>query len=83
MRTREDNEVVPKSAQLSKQIEEEKTAENAFDLDLQTKARAERNSDGEIWLKVSLGRVYCVEHVIEYNKVDINTQFKWICSSAD
>ena len=51
--------------------EQSKTTQDgskALDLQFETYSKARRNPDGELWLKVSLNQVYCVEKVIRYKR---------------
>ena len=79
-RDRKVDEIVPQYAELS---QKPGTAYRAIDLNLATKAVAKKGSDGGIWLKVSLGQLYCVDRVIEYDKRTGTNQFKWTCSQDD
>ena len=51
---------------------------------LDTEAQANKSTNSEIWLKVNLDQVYCVDQVIEYDKnTEKSYQFKWSCTKFD
>ena len=58
-------------------------ANNAIDLNLSTKVVSGEDSDDGIWIEVTLNQIYCVDHVIEYNKNEETVQFRWDCSKDD
>ena len=71
----------PKSA-VTSGIFNDGTADKAIDLHFNTKAVAGKNEDNEIWLKLKLERVYCIQNVIEFSKGGF-IQLNWTCSEDD
>ena len=67
--------------QLSRQVSGE--ANDAIDLNLNTQVVSGKASDGGIWIEVTLDQIYCVDHVIEYNRNEETVQFRWDCSKDD
>ena len=67
--------------QLSRKVSGE--ANDAIDLDLNTQVVSGKASDGGIWIEVTLNQIYCVDHVIEYNRNKETVQFRWDCSKDD
>ena len=57
-------------------------AANAIDLNLDTFSYTVRGSDGTVWLKLTLDRVYCVEQVIRYSS-DGTPNLTWTCTDTD
>ena len=79
------NEIIPISAEQSttKDNDEEKYgAENAIDLDLETRSFTEADGDGNAWLIITLDKIYCVEKVIRY-KEDGNPSLSWTCAAEN
>ena len=57
------------------------SAPNAVDLDLETWSSAQTDDDGA-WLKLTLSRVSCVQHVVWYD-LDGSSYLSWTCANAD
>ena len=64
----------------AEQSESAFSALNTIDLDFRTTATIHR-SDGQLWLKISLGKVHCVEKVVLYPEE--KPTHTWTCSRAD
>ena len=82
---REAREIIPVSAEHSatrNNDEVNNNAGHAIDLDLDTYSDTEAGSDGTIWLKVTLDKVYCVQQVIRYNS-DGTPNLTWTCTDTD
>ena len=56
-------------------------AGRAIDLKFYTCARAKEDSEQQIWLKVTLKEVFCVEKVMRYH--DYTQIHTWTCSNND
>ena len=56
--------------------------QKALDLDFSTRAINHPNADGEIWFKVLLDGVYCVEKIIRYNEQGQGNEIR-NCTSTD
>ena len=57
-------------------------AERAFDLDLETYSKSLLAPDGTQWLKLKLGKVFCVQRVLRISKSG-ETKLDWTCSRVD
>ena len=82
---RQAGEIIPVSAELSATLNNNEAlygAGNAIDLDRGTYSSMVAGSDGTIWLKLTLDKVYCVEQVIWY-RYDGTTYFTWTCTDID
>ena len=82
---REDGEIIPVSVEDSatkNNNEAKHGVGNAIDLDLDTDSKTVRGSDGTMWLKLTLDKVYCVQQVIWYsnNGTPLRT---WTCTDTD
>ena len=82
---RQAGEIIPASAEQSATQNNDEAkygAGRAIDLDLDTYSRTVAGSDGTLWLKVTLDKVYCVEQVIWYR--NDGTPFQtWTCTDTD
>ena len=79
------NEIIPESAENSHTFgdnEEIYAAAHAIDLDLSTSSTTSADSDGKIWLKVKLAKLYCIHQVIWYISGS-SPYHTWTCSSTD
>ena len=84
-RVREAGEIIPVSVEQSATKDNNEAsygAGRAIDLDLGTRSRTEPGSDGTIWLKLTLDRVYCVQQVIRYRNDGI-PHLTWTCTDTD
>ena len=84
-RQRISGEIIPVSAEHSKALngnEEQFAAAHAIDLDLKTKSHTEAGSGDKPWLKIKLGKIYCVKTVIWKIKNGKTHQTR-TCSQAD
>ena len=84
-RVREDGEIIPVSVEQSATKDNNEAsygAGRAIDLDLGTRSRTEPGSDGTIWLKLTLDKVYCVQQVIRYRS-DGTPLLTWTCTDTD
>ena len=84
-RQRLSDEIIPASAEHSRTYrdnEEVYAAAHAIDLDPDTSAYTQQNSDGEAWLKVNLAELNCIHQVIWYNS-DSSPYLTWTCTSTD
>ena len=82
MRERVPGEITPASAEQSATLDDD-GAELAIDLDLGTANSADLASASQsAWLKLTLGKVFCVESVIKYNSSG-STLITWTCSEDD
>ena len=59
--------------------EELNGAGNAIDMNNKTKSSAVAGSDGNAWIKISLGSIHCVQQVLRYGDSDAPWQ-TWTCS---
>ena len=66
IRIRNPGEVIPISAEISNISWHDWTADKAIDLDFDTFSVAIAGSDGKIWTKLKLEKLYCVKQVITY-----------------
>ena len=57
-------------------------AGQAIDLNFLTRNRVEADSDGKVWLKLTLDKIYCVKNVIRYSENEDYWQY-WTCTKAD
>ena len=82
---REAGEIIPVTAEHSatkNNDEASYAAVRAIDLDLRTRSRTVPGSDGTIWLKLTLDKVYCVQQVMRY--IDDGTPLlTWTCTDTD
>jgi hypothetical protein len=79
------DEIVPKAVKHSHAYynnEKKNGASRAIDLDFQTRSRTKEDSNGDIWLKISLERVHCIDQVVRYNS-DGGPENSWTCSKTD
>ena len=79
------DEIIPDSVEHSGTLrdnEEEYPAAHAIDLDLDTMSRTSAGSDGKIWFKVNLAKLYCIHQVIWY-KSGGRLLLTWTCSKTD
>ena len=75
-------EITPVSAEQSAtkdNNEELNGAGNAIDMNNKTKSSAVAGSDGNAWIKISLGSIHCVQQVLRYDDSDAPWQ-TWTCS---
>ena len=81
LREREVGEIIPVN------VEQSATQNNfgagfALDLDLDTVSKTVAGSDGTIWLKLTLDKVYCAEKVIRFYR-DGTPYHTWTCTDTD
>ena len=84
-RERQADEITPVSAEQSAtnyNDEAKYGAGRAIDLDLDTYNYAVSGTDGTVWLKLTLDKVYCVQQMIWYNK-DGTHRLSWTCTNTD
>ena len=84
-RERLPDEIIPDSVEHShtyQDNEEKYAAAQAIDQDLGTSSITTAGSDGKIWLKVNLAKLYCIHQVIWYHP-DGSPFLTWTCSSSD
>ena len=82
IRERVSNEITPASAEQSATLDDD-GAELAIDLDLGTANSADLASASQsAWLKLTLGKVFCVESVIIHDSSG-NPLITWTCSEED
>ncbi|KAL5270945.1 hypothetical protein ACHWQZ_G001565 [Mnemiopsis leidyi] len=82
IRDRVAGEITPVSAVQSatkENNEELNGAGNAIDMNNKTKSSAVAGSDGNAWIKISLGSIHCVQQVLRYGDSDAPWQ-TWTCS---
>ncbi|KAL5270678.1 hypothetical protein ACHWQZ_G001393 [Mnemiopsis leidyi] len=85
IRTREDGEITPVSAEQSATINKDEPnngAGNAIDTDLTTSSLSEAASDGTCWLKLILDEIHCVQKVKGYSSTGA-TANSWTCTETD
>ena len=83
---READEITPVSAEHSATHNNDEAiygAGRAIDLDLVTRSFTGAGSDGAIWLKLTLDKVYCVQQVIWYEYRDGTSHLTWTCTNTD
>ena len=51
-------------------------------MDLETRSYTVAGSDGTVWLKITLDKIYCVEQVMRY-KMDGDPRLTWTCTEND
>ena len=79
------NEIRPIDVQHSATQNDNETsnaAQHATDMDLGTQSITVADSNGKSWLKITLGKVYCVKEVISFHETG-SPKIKWTCSTAD
>ena len=84
-RVRQPDEITPVRAEHSATYNNDEAyfgAERAIDLYLGTSSSTVAGSDGTIWLKVTLDKVYCIEQVIWYRN-DGTPFLTWACTDTD
>ena len=85
IRERVAGEITPVSAEQSKTKDNDEVtygAGNAIDRNKDTLSSTFPGPDGKSWLKINLGKVYCVEQVIWFN-YDGSPFLTWTCTSDD
>ena len=81
-RVREAGEIIPVKAEQSATYNNDEVnhgAGRAIDMNLNTLSHAIAGTDGSIWFKVTLDKVYCVQKVIRY-KADGTPRYFWTCT---
>ena len=59
-------------------------AGNAIDLDPDTRSHTGAGSDGTVWFKLTLDKVFCVQQMIWYSRDGISTPYMtWTCTDTD
>ena len=84
-RERQADEITPVRAEQSATKDNDEArygAGNAIDLNLDTHNNVLPGTDGTIWLKLTLDKVYCVQQVIRYF-IDGNPLLTWTCTDTD
>ena len=79
---REAGEIIPVKAEQSATYNNDEVnhgAGRAIDMNLNTRSHAIAGTDGSIWFKVTLDKVYCVQKVIRY-KADGTPRYFWTCT---
>ena len=85
LRVRVAGEITPVSAEQPKTKNNDEVtygAGNAIDRDKNTHSSTFPGTDGTSWLKINLGKVYCVEQVIWFN-YDGTPFLTWTCTNND
>ena len=81
VRTAVVGEILPKKIEHSATVSDD-VATYALDMNLETRSNTGADSNGKVWLKMTLHKVYCLQQVIWYQKDEypFNT---WTCTKDD
>ena len=81
IRTAAVGEILPTTIEHSATISDE-VATYALDMNLETRSSTGEDSNGNVWIKMTLDEVYCLQQVIWFSETG-SPKFTWTCLEED